>query len=424
MTVAELYQQTGSALKRVSDSESCGPCPRCKGKDRFVVWVDKDRYWCRQCGFKGDGIQFCRDFMGMSYPKTCRYLGTEPRQSTNQYRRQPSRGDNRQESAWQAKKITLPGDLWMQKAGECIAWANNQLLNSAKGEQALNWLRNDRGLSDDTIRRAGLGWNPIDMRLERGLFGLNGNSRKLWVPSGLTIPTIINNGSVAAIKIRLPQPPSWNPNLRYYAIPGSASLCLIIPARADVNACCVLESALDGWLVSQEAGDLVWVVVLGSASMRPDEAAMALLKDAGTILVSLDRDPAGATQVWGFWRQNFPNAKRWPCVGGKDPGEAWKDGLNLRAWIEAGLLPGGKEGKSEKIDQELSSGIPDGNLITCGECGWFDRMWCTNPDGSWNKRRGQELAVKHSCPRFTPAGATKNVGFNFNAASRPLALGA
>jgi len=41
-----------------------GPCPSCGGSDRFHVWPQhrsgKERYWCRGCGVKGDGIDFVR----------------------------------------------------------------------------------------------------------------------------------------------------------------------------------------------------------------------------------------------------------------------------------------------------------------------------------------------------------------------------
>ncbi len=52
-------------LKPHSGVELAGPCPRCGGRDRFVVWVDKQDFWCRAdgagCGWKGDAIDFFCD---------------------------------------------------------------------------------------------------------------------------------------------------------------------------------------------------------------------------------------------------------------------------------------------------------------------------------------------------------------------------
>jgi len=74
------------SLRKVSTTtggEYCGPCPDCGGEDRFRVWPETGRYWCRGCGRKGDSIQFLRDFHGLSFRDACRVVGREilPRSS-------------------------------------------------------------------------------------------------------------------------------------------------------------------------------------------------------------------------------------------------------------------------------------------------------------------------------------------------------
>jgi DNA primase len=61
------------------------------------------------------------------------------------------------------------------------------------------------------------------------------------------------------------------------------------------------------------------------------------LRGAASILVSLDFDEAGGRASWQFWLSNYPNAKRWPTPKGKDPGDYYQQGGNIRAWIEAGF---------------------------------------------------------------------------------------
>jgi len=63
------------------------------------------------------------------------------------------------------------------------------------------------------------------------------------------------------------------------------------------------------------------------------------LTAAAVILVSLDSDDAGAKAAWAFWPATYgKRAKRWPCVGGKDPSEARAGGLDLRIWITTGIF--------------------------------------------------------------------------------------
>jgi hypothetical protein len=51
-TVASSFQ----GLQQHAAGELCGSCPKCGGTDRFIVYPDRDRFWCRQCGWKGDRI--------------------------------------------------------------------------------------------------------------------------------------------------------------------------------------------------------------------------------------------------------------------------------------------------------------------------------------------------------------------------------
>ncbi len=100
----------------------------------------------------------------------------------------------------------------------------------------------------------------------------------------------------------------------------------------------IVESELDGWLVWQEAGDLVGVIALGTAQAKPDVLTHAALTNAEILLVALDADDAGARAAWRFWPETYGSkVKRWPCIRGKDPSEAWQNGLDMRAWVMAGV---------------------------------------------------------------------------------------
>ncbi len=70
MQLLELAQSDGLNPKKVTFTQGgeyhC-PCPACGGKDRFIIWSGKNRSLCRRCEKKGDGIQYLRDFHGLSY---------------------------------------------------------------------------------------------------------------------------------------------------------------------------------------------------------------------------------------------------------------------------------------------------------------------------------------------------------------------
>lgn len=47
-----------------------------------------------------------------------------------------------------------------------------------------------------------------------------------------------------------------------------------------------------------------------------------------------DSDEAGAKSAWGVWLAEYQNAVRYPCIGGKDPGEMFVRGeVDIRAWV-------------------------------------------------------------------------------------------
>jgi hypothetical protein len=46
-----------------------------------------------------------------------------------------------------------------------------------------------------------------------------------------------------------------------------------------------------------------------------------------------DGKPTPAFNV-RFWTDRYHNLKRWPPPIGKDPAEAWAEGVDLKAWLE------------------------------------------------------------------------------------------
>lgn len=59
--IADCLSHRGFSLKKKTAKESSSACPFCGGEDRFCVWPEDNRAWCRGCGWAGDDIQLIMD---------------------------------------------------------------------------------------------------------------------------------------------------------------------------------------------------------------------------------------------------------------------------------------------------------------------------------------------------------------------------
>lgn len=243
---------------------------------------------------------------------------------------------------WQPEAATIPSEAWQAKTAALIEWAHGHLL--ANPEQ-LAWLA-ARGIGPETVETARLGWNPgecgKDLWRPRAAWGLpeeiredTGKPRRLWIPRGLVIPRM-EGAAVHRLRIRRPE---GEP--RYYVLPGSSAAPLYL--GQDRPAAVVVESELDALALFEAAGDLAGAYAIGNSSAKPDAASAARLRRLDLILVSTDFDDPDAkgeragTKAARWWLEQFPQAERWPVPVGKDPGDAFQAGVNLREWIAAGL---------------------------------------------------------------------------------------
>lgn len=346
MNVIDLLRKHGIEPKKASGThggEYSSACPGCGGDDRFRIWPEQHEgqggYWCRQCGKKGDAIQFLRDFDGLSFRQACERLG-RPVPDSKDLRTGKPRASA---PDWRPRDPQAPGSAWSEHAKKLIAWGYEQLMGN---DGQLAWLK-ARGIPEAAVVLFGLGWIPNDVYRVRESWGLpvikdekrEGRPRPLWVPMGLVIPWF-DGQTATRIRIRRPDP---GDGPRYYMVPGSASATMLIaPERKELvrrEVYVVVESELDAIMLHCQASDVCGAVALGSNSAHPDVAAAAILEKAAVILNALDLDAAGSSQR-EWWTAHFPQSKRWPAGKHKDPGDAYKAGMNIREWVIAGLPEG------------------------------------------------------------------------------------
>lgn len=362
-TLLDLYEaDTGTTPHHVtsrgkSGPEYAGPCPTCGGKDRFRVWPDKASkrlpggWWCRGESKGGDTIGYCIEHRRMTYPDACALLGLE--RENRALTPRPRRAERPQVDPLAARETNTatPADIWQANAAQLVAQAEAALWG-ADGAEARAYLA-ARGINEATARRFRIGWISAKAYYSRPAWGLpeevnekTGKPRRVFVPPGILIPGTDEAGHVVRLRVRYwtkehgstppaPAVPGGYEQPKYMNVIGSAPHALVCGVGPAVV---VVESDLDALLLVQDAGDIVAAVALGSADVGHDERTAQVLRAARVVLVSLDNDEAGAKAAWQKWAA-ADTAAVWPVHAswGKDPGEARQNGLDLRAWILAGL---------------------------------------------------------------------------------------
>lgn len=351
--IVSLIESDGVKLKKYGATYR-GRCPFHNGITETSLLVDADagKFHCFGCDTHGDAIQWLKERRGLSFKDACLFLGRDPGPRKEQAR----------PAAWEPKEAKPPGALWQAKAKTFLDKAVETLW-TPQGDTMRAWLHDKKGLNDATIKEASLGLSLADTFEPREAWGLDqsikddGTEKKHWIPAGLVIPLIID-GAVHRLRIRRDDP---GDGPRYVIISGSGTAPLTL--NQDGGAAVIVESELDALLLSQEAGDFVFLVAMGTATARPDIQTHALLKDAPIILISLDTDEAGVKASWKFWSETYgKKARRWPTIKGKDASEARLNGLDLRAWVLAGIF--NTDAKLERFCiQTVDGGLSDRDAI-------------------------------------------------------------
>lgn len=75
MGIQKIIEGYGLALKKKTAKEYCCPCPLCGGTDRFCVWPEDNKAWCRGCGWAGDDIQLIIDRDHLSFTEAAKICG-------------------------------------------------------------------------------------------------------------------------------------------------------------------------------------------------------------------------------------------------------------------------------------------------------------------------------------------------------------
>ena len=115
---------------------------------------------------------------------------------------------------------------------------------------------------------------------------------------------------------------------------------LLLPEGGNPNlrAFVVVEGELDAILCHHAAGRRIGAVAIRSNQTKPDTVAHGQLRNAVRILLALDYEDSGAG-IAGleWWLSTYAACLRWPTPEGKDPGNAFEMGVDIREWLDGGL---------------------------------------------------------------------------------------
>lgn len=333
-------------LRRVAGTnggEYIAWCPFCGGQekrdsDRFHVWPTphegKPRYWCRICDRKGDAIEYLRERDHLGYTEALDRLGLT---------------DERNGAASSARALLPrhdpaypPPEDWQAAAIEFCSAAVAHLWGP-EGENARAWLRK-RGLTDETIQLASLGYNPADCYAERAAWGLppeegqHGRPKRVWLPRGVVIPWMIR-GDMWRVNIRRPLTAAQAAagEAKYVAPSGAGAGLYGANALAPDWPAVLVEGELDALTIFQHAGGLASPVATGGTGGAQRAKWLAELATCGRVLVAFDSDNAGEEKA-DYWLKILSNARRWRPFYGKDANELATAGGDLRAWVHAGIM--------------------------------------------------------------------------------------
>jgi DNA primase len=325
MTLLELLS-CDTELRKVANldgGEYAGPCPWCGGRDRFRVWpyADKPRYWCRQCGKQGDAIEYLRDREGLTFRQACERLG-EPL---------PERSGQRS-TPMPPPLAKPPSHPWQACAQVLIERCEHTLWTPA-GAQARLYLHR-RGLTDETIREARLGYHATEQWENPERWGLSADHNKIHLLHGIVFPWQVGS---EVWKVTFRQDGKDIPkDQRYRQIGGGGNMLYQINALRPNAPTMLVEGELDALSIMQEASDLLAVVATGSTAGGRRERWIGRLALCSIVLVSFDADVAGEEAAAWWLKALGPRAKRWRPYW-DDANAMLQGGVDLRTWVREGL---------------------------------------------------------------------------------------
>ena len=289
----------------------------------FKVDPERGRWKCFGCGEHGDAVSLVRKLDGATFPEAVRRVAELTGLATWDGGARPSIVPR------PAKAVERPPE---RSSGLPAADALSLVTEAAErlwtreGESALSYLHN-RGLNDETIRAARLGYTP-------GAAIPTKSGDRCYRAAGVVIPWV-DRKRLVMVKIRQPEGarPKYVEAFRDPPVRAFPSLAAIRSGRPLI----VAEGEFDALLLDQQLHDAASVVTLGSASARRDDPSVRIAMLAAPVLfIATDADTAGDKAAVGWPR---PAIRVRPPEGCNDWTDVHASGRNRIRFIWGRYLP-------------------------------------------------------------------------------------
>jgi hypothetical protein len=228
-----------------------------------------------------------------------------------------------------------PGPAWQAQARQFTQACEDSLWTPV-GTKALHYLRR-RGLHDETIRTARIGYHPAERLVTRGVWDLGPDphpKKRLWLPRGIVFLWWIGDELWRVIIRRVGgQAPSHH---KYVSVSGGGNTLYRVETLQPNAPAMIVEGVLDALAIAQEAADLIAVVATGSTTGGRLERWIGRLALASLVLVAFDADQAGA-QAAAWWQTALGARARCWRPYWDDPSAMLQAGADLRTWLREGL---------------------------------------------------------------------------------------
>ena len=298
----------------------------------FTVYPDTQSYYCFGCGNGGDVITFIKNIENLDYIDAVRFLADKNGLNMPE--------ENSYDNTMNKRRLR------MLEANREAAKFFHSCLGKPEGAIGYKYFKN-RGLSDDTIRKFGLGFAPdnfyalTNYMLDKGytkeeLVDANLARRSQKNPNNIydnfrnrvMFPIIDVKGNVIAFGGRVmddskPKYLNTSDTMVYKKSQGVFALNLAKKSGKDSLILC--EGYMDV-IALHQAGFTNAVAGLGTA--LTSEQAQLLSRYASEIMISYDADEAGqkaATRALGIFKNTTAQIKVLHLSGGKDPDEILKN---------------------------------------------------------------------------------------------------
>jgi hypothetical protein len=321
-----------------------GPCPKCGGTKRLLVQPHHEppRWTCRNCqDFKWGGVfDYLERIQGYDRARAFELAGLKDGdRRTVERQAEPDPPDD----------SNPPTDLWRKRAEHFAETAEAALWHPVLGAGARAYLYS-RGLIDETIKAAGLGYHvaPNDGELvPRRSWGVPPTPEgydKFRVHRGIVIPHCVGT-EVWKIEIKPPKPIVRDGKaIKYLTIPGSSNTLYGVNNLQPTFPAAMMEGSLDVLSVWQEAGEYIAPVGTSSTHGARRPRWYAQLGLCRPVLICFDNEDhtnGAVAETCRTWLDILaPYGYRWRPWA-KDPNAMLMDGISIKEWVLTGLEQAG-----------------------------------------------------------------------------------